>query len=110
MENSALITIVVALLGSTGLSALVTGLFARSREKKRKHDGVQAGVRMLLYDRIKHLGMKYLADGCVKPDALEDLIAMHKIYQNELGGNGFLDKIMKDVRALPPAVEKGMKV
>lgn len=106
MENSAVVTIAVALLSSTGLSALVTGLFARSREKRRQHDGVQAGVRMLLYDRIKHLGTKYLADGYVKPDALEDLIAMHKIYQDELGGNGFLDKIMKDVRALPPVVKK----
>lgn len=101
MENSAIVTIAVALIGSTGLSSLVTGLFARSREKKRKHDGVQSGVRVLLYDRIKFLGKTYIARGCVEPDALEDLIAMHKIYHDELEGNGFLDKIMSDVKHLP---------
>lgn len=106
MENGALVTIVVALLGSTGLSALVTGLFARSRDKRRKHDGVQSGVRVLLYDRIKFLGKKYIEAGCVEPDALEDLISMHRIYHDELEGNGFLDKIMSDVRALP-VVRKG---
>ena len=108
MENGgALLTIVVALLGSGGLSALITGLLANRREKKRKHDGVQSGVRVLLYDRIKFLGKAYIAAGSVEPDALEDLIAMHKIYHDELQGNGFLDKIMADVRALPVRKEEG---
>lgn len=96
-----LLTIIGMLLGSTALSALITGLLANRREKKKKNGGVEAGVRVLLYDKIKYLGTKYISDGQVAADALEDIIAMHNTYKQDLGGNGFLDKIMEDVKKLP---------
>ncbi len=95
------VTIAVAIISSSAFSALITGLFARRQDKQRKESGVSSGVRMLLYDRIKFLGKKYIASGVIEADALEDLIEMHKIYHDELAGNGFLDKIMADVKALP---------
>lgn len=99
--GSILLTLVGMLLGSTALSALITGLLANRREKKKKHGGVEAGVRALLYDKIKYLGTKYISDGKVATDELEDIIAMHNTYKQELGGNGFLDAIMDDVKKLP---------
>ena len=92
--------IFAAILGSGALSALISGIFALLRDKKAKKDGVRAGVRQLLYDKIKYLGRKYVADGEVSCEDLEDLMDMHKIYHDDLGGNGYLDHIMTQVKKL----------
>ena len=58
--------------------------------------------RTILYDRIKHLGKAYIARGYITVEELEDLDLMHEVYHNKekLGGNGFLDALMKTVHAL----------
>ena len=90
--------IIVAIIGSGALSAIISGLFAILRERKAKRDGVRAGVRQLLYDKIKFLGRKFIDAGEVSCEDLEDLIDMHKIYHDELGGNGYLDHVMVEVK------------
>ena len=57
--------------------------------------------RETLGDRIKHLGLKYIEQGYVWSNDLEDLIRMHKVYHDTLKGNGFYDTLMASVRALP---------
>lgn len=59
--------------------------------------------RTILYDRIKHLGKSYIAQGYVILEDLEDLDRMHKVYHDpdKLNGNGFLDDLMKAVKSLP---------
>ncbi len=101
MDGKDIVTIVVAIVSSGAFSAIVNAVLSAQREKRQKETGVSAGVRMLLYDRIKHLGKAYIQRGSVTSDELEDLIAMHKIYHDDLGGNGFLDTLMDSVRALP---------
>jgi hypothetical protein len=58
--------------------------------------------RTILYDRIKHLGKAYIARGYVSVEELEDIDLMHTVYhdKDKLGGNGFLDALMKTVHAL----------
>lgn len=58
--------------------------------------------RTILYDRIKHLGKSYIARGYVTVEELEDIDLMHGVYhdKDKLGGNGFLDALMKTVHAL----------
>ena len=58
--------------------------------------------RTILYDRIKHLGKSYIARGWVTVEELEDIDLMHTVYhdKDKLGGNGFLDALMKTVHAL----------
>lgn len=58
-------------------------------------------MRMLMYDRIKHLGNTYLDRGSISSEELADLLAMHKVYHEALNGNGFLDTVMDKVKALP---------
>lgn len=94
-------TIIIAVLSSSALTALVNGIVARQNAKRAKDTGVSAGVRMLLYDRIKHLGKGYINRGNISTEELEDLISMHKIYHDDLNGNGFLDAIMRSVQSLP---------
>lgn len=90
-------TIIIAIISSGALSTLITGLFTAWKSNKEREDGVTAGVRMLLYDRVKFLGKKYLEKGMVTAEELEDLVEMHRIYHN-MGGNGFLDSIMDSVK------------
>lgn len=95
-------TIIVAIISSGALSTLISGIFSVWRSRKEREDGVVAGVRMLLYDRVKFLGKKYLERSQVTIEELEDLVEMHRIYHS-LGGNGFLDSIMDSVKHLPKA-------
>lgn len=94
-------TIIIAIISSGALSTLVSALFNMWQSRKKEKDGVRAGMKMLLYDRIKHLGKSYIERGFITTDELEDLTEMHNIYHNELDGNGFLDTVMKNVKALP---------
>lgn len=95
--------IVVAIISSGALSTLISGLFNLWQMRKKKQDGVREGIKILLYDRIKHLGKDYIERGYVTSDELEDLTTMHEIYHDPdgLNGNGFLDAIMKNVKSLP---------
>ena len=88
-------------LASIIISAVLGYLLAQKAKAKQVDTSIQAGVRILLYDRIKHLGKKYVARGYVSLEELEDLHNMHRIYHDELSGNGFLDSLMKSVNQLP---------
>lgn len=100
--------ILIAVISGGVASAIVGGLFSvilwrlnRKATKEDKGDDITCGLRMLLYDRIKHLGKSYLTRGDIHSEELEDLIAMHKVYHDKLGGNGFLDNLMRQVERLP---------
>ena len=60
--------------------------------------------RTILYDRIKHLAKSYIKRDWVSVEEYEDLKRMHKVYHDELGGNGFLDDIMNTVNKLEKRV------
>ena len=51
---------------------------------------------------IKHLAKGYISRGSKTAEELEDLIEMHHIYK-KLGGNGFCDALMEQVRTIPIA-------
>lgn len=58
-------------------------------------------IRTILQDRIKYLSRAYIRNGQVDYDDRRDLIKMHEVYHNVLGGNGDLDSLMEDVKELP---------
>lgn len=92
--------IVIAVLGSSVVSAVVSGLFGLLQARKRRVDGVSAGVQALMYDRIKYLCKSHLSRGSIASNDLEDLIRMHRIYHDDLDGNGYLDELMEAVSHL----------
>ncbi len=92
--------IIIAIIGSGALSAAISAIVAAVNNRERKRHGVSAGTRMILYDRIKFLGKKHIAEGEIEADALEDLIEMHRIYHDELDGNGYLDTLIEQVKHL----------
>lgn len=93
--------IVLAILGSSALAAIISGIFGLIGNRQQKESGVEAGVRILLYERIKFLGTRYVEKKYVSNDDYEDLIKMHQVYHSSLKGNGFLDDIMEQVKKLP---------
>lgn len=88
-----LLTLLSGGVGVVMAQALLDAIKAR----RRKGSAEQNGLRILLYDRIKHLGKSYLRRGSISFEEREDLNAMHQVYHNELGGNGDLDALMKAV-------------
>lgn len=102
------VEIIIAILGSGVLSTLITCIFSIADRKSKRRGGIAAGTRMLLYDKIKYLGKKHIAEKYITSEDLEDLIRMHKIYHDELDGNGYLDAVMEQVKKLP--ISQGVDV
>lgn len=93
--------ILIAVLSSSALASLISGIFSLVTARSKKNNNLEAGVRILLYDRIKHLCNKYIEQGWISTDAYEDLLHMHEVYHTSLKGNGFLDDKMSRVKQLP---------
>lgn len=78
----------------------------KEEEEWKKHTDemiadLTVGVRVILMDRIRYLGQKYIADEEVDFDDRHLLHEMHSVYHNTLGGNGDLDILMEEVNDLP---------
>jgi hypothetical protein len=107
-------TVIVALVA--GLAAVIGGVITQLGEgirqkRKRKYDkddgkdkdiiALKAGLKWVLYDRIRFLGQHYIGAGQVDFDDRRILNEMHKSYHDGLGGNGDLDVLMREVNDLP---------
>ena len=92
--------IIVAIISSGALATFISGLFNLILAHQGRKSGEAAGLQMLLKDRIKHLAKGYISRGSKTAEELEDLIEMHHIYK-KLGGNGFCDALMEQVRTIP---------
>ena len=110
MSDTVLVAIVAALAAVIGavIAQLGEGIRQRRKRKYEKTDTKDAttqalkdGLKWVLYDRIRFLGLKYIAEGCVDFDDRRILNLMHKSYHDGLDGNGDLDNIMDTVNHLP---------
>jgi hypothetical protein len=87
--------------------AKIVNCAARGAEIKQLQETVNALVvanRTILYDRIKHLAKAYIKRRYITVEEYEDLKRMHKVYHNEMHGNGFLDGIMNEIEELEKRV------
>lgn len=91
-----LTTIIVAIIASGFFNTLL-GYIVSAKEKK---SGINQSLRLLMKDRLRFLCVHYINQGWIYEDELEDIIAMHKCYHDDLNGNGFLDKLMEKVTSL----------
>ena len=112
MSDAVIIAIVGGLLGGSAVAALINAIAEGIRQKrKRKYDkddgkdkdneAIKAGLKWVLYDRIRFLGQHYISAGNVDFDDRRILNEMHKCYHDGLGGNGDLDNLMGEVNHLP---------
>lgn len=89
-----LTSVLIAILGSTGLWSFIAN-------RRSKHDAKTRLLIGLAHDRIIYLGTKYIERGYITPDEYENL--HDYLYQPyaENGGNGSAKRVMDMVRALP---------
>lgn len=115
--------IIFALIGGGAAVSVIEGVrewlrFRRERKAKKEDSkqlnfedrlkkvedavkGLVSGQKYILYDRIRYLGSGYIADGEIDLDDRRILNEMHEVYHDELGGNGDLNILMRDVNRLP---------
>ena len=112
MDTAVIIAIVSGLFGGSAVAAFINAIAEGIRQKrKRKYDkddgkdrdnqALKDGLKWVLYDRIRHLGQRYISNGSVDFDDRRILNEMHKSYHDGLGGNGDLDNLMGEVNRLP---------
>ena len=101
MEN-----VIVALIGAltgTGVSSIVIVLLQRKWAKQdRQDERVDALVdanKVLMIDKVRWLGKKYISEGEIRLEDKENLLEMYQAYKR-LGGNGHLDTVMDEVNHL----------
>ena len=61
---------------------------------------LQAGLREILYDRIKALCKKYESEGKIREEEYKSLCRMWNVYHNDLNGNGYLTSEMEEIEKL----------
>ena len=93
-------TIIVAILGTGVLNTIVSHVLAARTKKKESEDGVHKASRLLMKTQLRSLCMHYINQEWIYEDELEDLIAMHNCYHDDLNGNGFLNLLMNQVKNL----------
>lgn len=107
-----MIEIIIAVLGGSALSALITqiGSYVSDRRKRKdtiedkaedKDAALKQGMKLLLADKIQYLGLKYIEEGEITFSNRKMLNEMHSVYHNGLGGNGDFGGLMKEVNELP---------
>lgn len=92
--------IILAIIGSGLITTVLNRAWALADKKKAKDTGLQAGLRELLYDKIKFLCGKYVQAGEISEVDYNSLHRMWNVYHNDLGGNGYLDAQMDAVELL----------
>lgn len=69
-------------------------------DKDTKNQSLQAGLREILYDRIKFLCRKFISEDKIREEDYKSLKRMWNVYHEDLEGNGFLDGEMHEVDKL----------
>lgn len=96
-------TILLAVIGSSGVASIVVACLQRHWSKKDKEDGrIDALVKaekVMMIASIRELGKSYIADGFLSLEDKENIVEMYGAYKT-LGGNGHLETIMSEVDRL----------
>ena len=109
MQSVQLLTVIISCSATAAAISIVGQIIMWKLNRKAKKEDeeteyqkhIKNAVCVILYDRIKYLGRIYIGDGEISVEDLGDLMKMHTVYHDDLEGNGFLDNLMRQVKALP---------
>lgn len=62
---------------------------------------VKDGQKVILYDKILFLSRKFIKHNKISYEDKVNLNKMYGVYHNQLGGNGDLDSVIRDINDLP---------
>ena len=95
-----ILTLVGAILGSGGVTAIALALLNRKWAKDDKRDALVSAQKLIMLDHYRFLAHKYIAETEI---TLEDKLFMDEVFASykALGGNGHLDAMKSAVDRLP---------
>ena len=100
---STILTLVLAVIGSSGVASIVVALLQRHWSKTdREDDRISALVnaqQVMMVDRVRYLGQGFIKAGSLSLSDKENVTAMYNAYK-ALGGNGHLETIMSEIDRL----------
>jgi hypothetical protein len=98
--------IIIALIGAltgSGASSIIVVLlqrkWAKQDKKDERVDALVEANKVLMIDKVRYLGKKYISEGEIHLEDKENLLEMYAAYKR-LGGNGHLDTVMYEVNHL----------
>ena len=104
LTTTQIITIIGFIFASNGFWAFLT---SRSQRKKVNLEKIEQDIEIqkksnkaLLHDRLTEVCLVCIKRKYVTPNEMDNVEYMFKPYE-ELGGNGTVKKLVKDVRKLP---------
>lgn len=91
---TAMVTLVVAIFGSTGFWTLISNRNKKNNDESRLLMG-------LAFDAIIHRAEKYIEIGHISTDEYKEIY--HYLYEpyKNMGGDGTAEKLMNEVKNLP---------
>lgn len=92
--------ILIAIIGSSALAALISGIFTLIAAKKQRKTDYGEAIMVLLWNELDGQCKRYIEEGHITADDMNRILKMHKCYKS-LGGNGYLDTLMSNVKNLP---------
>lgn len=101
-----IINLIIGILGAgigSGVMAIVLAVLQRRWQRKDKSDDQMnaqtEALKVIMVDRVRHLGRTYIKQGYILLDDKETLQEMYNAYK-ALGGNGHLSMVMSEVEKL----------
>lgn len=79
------------------------------KRQKRDRDANSTGTMLLLRVQLIDYHDKYMKLGSIPPYAYENFVEMYEAY-HELGGNGMVTKMYKEIQDLHLADKKGEQI
>ena len=82
------------------LNTVVSHFLKKNDKEKEEIADMREALKLLMQDKVRYLGEKFIEEEKISLWNKETLDAMHKSYK-KLGGNGKLDTVMREVDKLP---------
>jgi len=82
------------------LGFIVKRILSQLRKEKREKEFLNRGVQALLRDRLIQSCRAFLRKGFCTIEERDNIVNMYEQYHN-LGANGVIDELIKDVLELP---------
>lgn len=105
MNGEFIKTIIIAIIGSGAFSGCVAAIVNSIHDRKKKESAEEAArsdaIMYLLAGQIRTECQEYINAGEIDIEDLKRLEKAWTIYHDKLGGNGFLDTVMTNIKHLP---------
>ena len=92
--------VLIAIISSGAVVTVLNFVIGILKDLIDRRNGLRAAMRILLDEKLCHLGEKYLENGEITQEQLKVFVKMHQSYRS-LGGNGYHKTLMKKIENLP---------